>query len=306
MVILPNPLSFSSIYVFYIAFSVTFVFFPISKISFPIFPFISTKPLFHIHVICALVLLPCWPGVDSSSMHFSLKPFSFITATVTHSQSAFPMKWIIFPLTFVKMTITHFVFSYTVFSSIFVKSFIRAAIYPTFLALTMRLILFPIAFIFFSKLVCKHPIAVGMIIHPFALICISIRFSKLSKTPGIIFFPISLVFWAIWPNLRTFAFSLIIDNLSFVNGPISKSYYFSSTGAGGRELSYHLISWKLPTFIKFVVLDRLSYWLQQFIWTNFFTWSLFLNCVGQYIISNLFLSKNIAAGFTLIPHNLLI
>ena len=257
--------------------------FPISKVSFPIFPLIGTKSLFHIHVICPLILLTSVPGINPPPMHFALKPVSFVAAAVAHLQSAFSMKSIVFPLTLVDTAIFHIVLSPTLFDSWFIIAFVRATILPNFFTFTLGLIPHPIPLIFLSILIYKSSITIRVIIHPLSFIYVPIGLFEFTKTPCAIFLPFPLVFRSVKPDLSPFAFSKIVDDLTIINCSIAESYDLSSTGCRRKLLFDYWYILKPAALLQFVVLQRLRYCWEHDMWSDALIRSSFIESISLLI-----------------------
>jgi len=238
---------------------VTFVSYPLPEVSCPIFPFISTKSLLHVVFVSTLILLSLRPNVESSAMHFALRPVSCINSSISHSECTFAMELVGFPLTFVNIAIAHDILPKSNFRSFYVFSFIWATISPYLFTLAVLLIIFPVAFIFLLIFIYKHTITVCLVVHPLPLINLSINLYQLTISPCFIFFPLSLILRLVWPNLHTYTFSHIIQDVSFIDWSIFKSYYFSTTDTVSCELVDLFDVLEPATWLEFMIVIEFGY-----------------------------------------------
>jgi hypothetical protein len=96
----------------------------------------------------------------------------------------------------------------------------------------MRLIHLPVSLILLIISILKHSIAVGMIFDPLSFIGVSIGTAKPAVSPSSICFPITFILGLIWPNLRPSPFSLIIKNVTVIDGSVSKLDRLPTTDSG--------------------------------------------------------------------------
>jgi hypothetical protein len=115
---------------------------------------------------------------------------------------------IVVELTDIRRAIGPLKSSDTVLLAVFVIAFVASVIRPCLYPVPMLPVFFPVSNIFGSVNMLVSAFALSFVIIPFAFVYITVSVDKSALAVGLVALPIADILAAIFPDLRSFAFSM--------------------------------------------------------------------------------------------------